>query len=573
MREESIRDEVDFRNQRDSPARVDSFSDLVSKRTLVKDDYSFNSNSENVQSKEIDKLSFYEKQYKLKTEQKINSLVSNLSNHLNEINEESNIKLSEIRQNFFISKLRWLERYNHEWDDQYNQITSKPSNYDVDQSVKSKLEKVEQDRIEILNGLFKLRIKKLRELYGELETIYDELNCKFKAKHLKATDSFEQIIVFKQKFELLLEKSTPENLSEIIVQEAKQQLVDPAYKLAENARIELEEQLKKNEQQAKTRKEEEKLEDKKPVETAKQATVPSDYEGFVGEDDLKLYIEMRKYKIDLEESIKPFTNDPQYKQYRSNLTLFIKTTVNSLSSNSQEHIRDKIDRYSRLFSGQNVNFRDKPLSINGHAAAFNYCIYHTANSFLVTGLKQVLASTKSAYSFAQVMVFLWIRFEEFGKILLAFFFEMCPYIVPFYPTKDAGDDEITYRIACGYSLNKDGSIEDEEVFLNKMRALIKLYASMIQIQASANPLNARSGWKWLASILHLEPCNSVSPAVLHSFLSIVDSRMKSTYGKQFVKLVRHIKSIYLPKVNALKLSNPQAQVQLGSYVDELLKSF
>jgi len=101
---------------------------------------------------------------------------------------------------------------------------------------------------------------------------------------------------------------------------------------------------------------------------------------------------------------------------------------------------------------------------------------------------------------------------------------------------------------------------------------MKLYASMIQVQVQTNPLGMRAAWKWLSSILNLEPRSSVSPAVVHSFLIIVDSKMKSTYGKQFVKLIHYIKTIYLPKVNALKMKNQQAKVQLENYIDELLKT-
>ena len=551
------------------------------KLSFKEDEFSFNQIENRTNLEEIDQLSLYENQFKKRTENKINNLVSNLSSHLNEINEESNIKMSEIRQNFFISKLKWLEKYNHEWDDLFNQILSKSaSNYDIDESVKSKLAKVENDRIQIQNEIFKRRLKKLKDYFIEIETVFNDLSSKIKEKNVIADElqSFKKIRSCKQKFEILLQKSTVDNLNDKIVLEAKQQLVHPILQLANTIKLELEEHFLKQEELNKSKKAEEDKkvkEDKKRIESKKEAKVTpkEDHNGFASLDDLKYYIELRKFKINLEESIKQFSQDANYKQYRSNLSLFIKTTVNTLSSNSQEHIRDKIERYTRLFSGQIVQYRDQQLSINQHQDAFYYSIYHTANSFLVSGLKQVLSSTKTAYSFAQVIVALWIRFEEFGKILLAFFFEMCPYTVPYFPIRDSNDDELTYRITCGYSLKKDGSIEDEETFLNKMRALIKLYAAIIHIYAPNNPLNLRDGWKWLASILNLEPKNSVSPAVVHSFLAITDLKLKSTYGKQFIKLIQFLKTIYLPKLNALNLKNPQAKVQLETYIDELMKSF
>ena len=579
-------DEVVFKFKDNSDAFLDdptdpSFPDRLLRRraTKPKPEPSNESDRERFQPDEVDLLSLYDNQFKIKTEQKITSLVSSLSSHLNEINEESNIKLSEIRQNFFISKLKWLERYKHECDDLFNQVTSKSTAYDIDQSVKSKLEKVEKERLAIQNEIFKRRSKKLKEYFAEIELVHSGFSGKLKEKNIPANEieSFKKIDSFKQKFELLLQKTTVENLNETILHEAKQQLLNPVLKLSENLESELEECEAKRSKSAAVEKEKGAVQETTQPAAAKDKKADQskaeDHEGFVSVDDLKLYIELRKHKINLEESIKAFSKEDRYKQYRSDLTLFVKTTTNTLSSNSAEHIRDKIERYARLFSRQTVDYRDKPLSVNDHPDALNFCHYHAANSFLVTGLKQALASNKSTYSFAQVMVALMIRFEEFSKILLAFFFEMCPYTVPFYPVRDANDNEVTYSVACGYSLKKDGTLEDEESFLNKMRGLIKLYAAIIQIYAPNSPLNLRDGWKWLASILNLEPIGPVSPAVLHSFLSITDLKLKSAYGKQFIKLIQYVKRVYLPKVSALNLRNPQAKVQLETYIDELMKTF
>lgn len=596
-------DEVDFKSKDHhdpflwgDPADPSFRDQLLRRRSMqskheLTSSHASGSQQERFQPAEVDLLSLYDNQFKIKTEQKITSLVSSLSSHLNEINEESNIKLSEIRQNFFISKLKWLERYKHECDDLFNQVTSKSTNYDVDQSVKSKLEKVEKERLAIQNEIFKRRSKKLKEHFAEIESIYNEFSSRLKEKNVPEDEieSFKKIRSLRAKFELLLQKTTVENLNENILHEAKQQLLDPVLKLSENLSSELKAyESRRSESTAIAEKEKataaaattasaQKTKSPAAAATAKdekadQPRKADEHEGFVSVDDLKMYIELRKHKISLEESIKAFSDEDRFKQYRSDLKLFVKTLTNTLSSNSAEHIRDKIERYARLFSRQTVDYRNKPLSVNNHPDALNFCFYHAANSFLVTGLKQVLASNKSTYSFAQVMVALMIRFEEFSKILLAFFFEMCPYTVPFYPVRDANDNEVTYSVACGYAL-KDGALEDEESFLNKMRGLIKLYAAIIQIYAPNSPLNLRDGWKWLASMLNLEPVGSVSPAVLHSFLSITDLKLKSAYGKQFVKLIQYVKLVYLPKVSALNLRNPQAKVQLETYIDGLLKTF
>jgi nucleoporin GLE1 len=189
------------------------------------------------------------------------------------------------------------------------------------------------------------------------------------------------------------------------------------------------------------------------------------------------------------------------------------------------------------------------------------------------GSIQVISIAKSAYPLSAVMSVLWARVPAFGKILLAQFHHKCPYTVPFYPSKDEqNDNQAEYMIACGYSFKSDGkTLEPEDTFLNKMRALVRLYGAILQTPLISHPLGLRLAWKWLASLLSLPPRAKLTPAILHAFLTVTHHKMYETYRKQYVKLIHFIRVEYLPKIEQtyVKEDNRQSLTQLQTYLEDV----
>ena len=187
------------------------------------------------------------------------------------------------------------------------------------------------------------------------------------------------------------------------------------------------------------------------------------------------------------------------------------------------------------------------------------------------GLKQVISIANSAYPLSAVMVVLWSRFPIFGKILLAQFNDKCPYTVPFYRVKDNSLSDVEYLLACGYSLKGDGTLETDESFLNKMRALVRLYAGIIQSNVISPPLGLQVAWRWLASILSMEPRAKITPAVLYGFLSVMHHRLYTAYHKQYVKLVDFIAKDYMARMVSVysKEDNRQSLGQLETYLENI----
>lgn len=53
------------------------------------------------------------------------------------------------------------------------------------------------------------------------------------------------------------------------------------------------------------------------------------------------------------------------------------------------------------------------------------------------------------------------------------------------------------------------------------------------------------GWKWLSSILKLEPQVDVTATMLHTFLETVGFEMQARYGKVFLRILQLINGKFL----------------------------
>lgn len=118
------------------------------------------------------------------------------------------------------------------------------------------------------------------------------------------------------------------------------------------------------------------------------------------------------------------------------------------------------------------------------------------------------------------------------------------------------------------------TLESEESYLNRMRALVRIYAAVVASNMGQDhPHGINHGWVWLARTCSLQPVPSVSAAVLHAFLSATFFRLHKVYGIQAEKLLKFIALTYIPMIE--KATGPdvkkQSIVQLTMFVDETLK--
>ncbi|KAJ8947887.1 hypothetical protein NQ318_010033 [Aromia moschata] len=132
---------------------------------------------------------------------------------------------------------------------------------------------------------------------------------------------------------------------------------------------------------------------------------------------------------------------------------------------------------------------------------------------------------------------------------MAYFYRFCPYLVPYYIPRQVGESDEEFYKRQGYQYN-EGQIEKQDKFLKRMTGIMRLYSAILITKPKKGqvkrPHSLRNGWRWLSSLLNLEPRVDITATMLHCFLETVGFEMETKYGRGFVKLNRIIMQKFLP---------------------------
>lgn len=121
-------------------------------------------------------------------------------------------------------------------------------------------------------------------------------------------------------------------------------------------------------------------------------------------------------------------------------------------------------------------------------------------------------------------------------------------------------------------MSSDGKVETEEMFLYRVRGVVRLYAAIISSPqlpmdyVHAHPHGLDYGWAWLARVLNMEPHSTLTAAALGDFLEvrflgqlymqsscsfllfqITGHALMKKFGKQFKKVLHTLCSDFIPK--------------------------
>ena len=78
----------------------------------------------------------------------------------------------------------------------------------------------------------------------------------------------------------------------------------------------------------------------------------------------------------------------------------------------------------------------------------------------------------------------------------------------------------------GYKVSSGGKVETEDMFLHRVRGVVRLYAAIISSpqlpmdHMHAHPHGLNCGWAWLARVLNMEPHPTLTAAALGDFLEV-----------------------------------------------------
>lgn len=114
---------------------------------------------------------------------------------------------------------------------------------------------------------------------------------------------------------------------------------------------------------------------------------------------LKECILKQKLIQDVKQRLEPFSggNDARIKQYRLKLQQFIRTQINAISPESNEHLKQKYQKLAALFDGQDIEFQDNRINCKGHPLAQEFCMFYAAQTFISVGCKQIQSVPKASF--------------------------------------------------------------------------------------------------------------------------------------------------------------------------------
>ena len=78
----------------------------------------------------------------------------------------------------------------------------------------------------------------------------------------------------------------------------------------------------------------------------------------------------------------------------------------------------------------------------------------------------------------------------------------------------------------GYKVTSKGSVESEDMFLGRMRGIIRLYAAILQTPPlpfgpqRPNCHGLEYGWAWLARVLNMEPHPTLTATAIGDLLEV-----------------------------------------------------
>ena len=94
------------------------------------------------------------------------------------------------------------------------------------------------------------------------------------------------------------------------------------------------------------------------------------------------------------------------------------------------------------------------------------------------GADIISSKAEAAFPFATVVIALWDRIPDFGKFLLAHFYEICPFLIPHHPTRVEGQTDREFYQSRGYKYDGEGVVEEQDKNLSIMCGIVCFYAAL-----------------------------------------------------------------------------------------------
>lgn len=270
-------------------------------------------------------------------------------------------------------------------------------------------------------------------------------------------------------------------------------------------------------------------------------------------DEYKQFLEnhlaVQEYLKKIENCYSSFLCDDNFKPLRQELIKSINTPVNSISSVSPWHMKDKFEKLDALLKCKTVKTGNSTVTANSHPEALIFCKDTLAKKIINIGEQVVSVKTETGFEVASIVTELWKTHPDFGILLYARFKQKCPCLIPYNAAKtDEETDEEYYKSLCYNYTN--GVVEKQDKYVKRMTGIVRLFAAIIVTESkSGKALSISQAWMLIAATVNLVPQLDVTAIFLHEILIITGYELKQAYGRQFIKMLEYINTNYMKKID------------------------
>ncbi|XP_025413359.1 nucleoporin GLE1-like isoform X2 [Sipha flava] len=406
---------------------------------------------------------------------------------------------------------------------------------------------------------FECDLLALNQLFQNIEVLYNELVKNIENISLKSdSPENEKNNLSSKNFEFKINENNDEYIDNLESnpfksEETKSEIQNFTFKVDDNSEIKSDEfftfKFKTNEKEDDTIISNfsfkiEDLRHKEIKNNTKSYNFETDYKQFI-----ENHLELQQYLKQIEKSYSSFLHDDNLKSLRQELIKSINTPVNSISSVSSWHMKDKFDKLDALLNCKTVKTGNSTVSANSHPDALIFCKDTLAKKIINIGEQVASVKTETAFEVASIVTELWKIHPDFGILLYSRFKQKCPCLIPYNAAKTNEEtDEEYYKSLCYNYTN--GVVEKQDKYVKRMTGIIRLFAAIIVTETkSGKVLGIGQAWMLIAATVNLVPQLDVTAVFLHEMLVITGYNLKKAYGRQFMKMLQYINSNYLKKID------------------------
>lgn len=294
------------------------------------------------------------------------------------------------------------------------------------------------------------------------------------------------------------------------------------------------------------------------------------------EDEYKQFLDnhlsIQKHLKTIENFYSSFLHQDNLKSLRQELTKSINTPVNSISSVSPWHMKDKFEKLDALLKCKPVKTGNSTVSAHTHPHALIFCKDTLAKKIINIGEHVASVKTETAFEVASITTELWQIHPDFGLLLYARFKQKCPCLIPYNAARTNEETDEEYYKSLGYNYT-NGIVEKQEKYVKRMTGIIRLFAAIIVTETrSGNALSISQAWMIIAATVNLIPQLDVTAILLHEMLIITGYNLKQVYGRQFIKMLQYIDKNYMKKIEEVTPIGCGGPVQrLKTFISKIIQ--